>query len=496
MKLPYTSLQHAVAHAEESNELAERLDGMPVVCCSLHSQVVPVCAGIGDGCARRVRPASRRRAARVAFGRRARAQGSRPAPHGRSPSARAWTATSIACRRHRPSRGRRRPGSTSSCAPSAPASSARSRGSGTEGSRRPRRRTPRRRSADGRSSPRECRMPTSANATAACRTTRRPCSRSVSARFGCDGQGRRGLARGLRRPAALAYGARARRGSGVLRRRLRRRPGRAEYARVMEERKLGPVVGLGTSGTFGGDSALAREVVSAAIAAGSRLVDTSPMYGEAEASLAVAFEGRRDEVTLATKIWAETLEEGREQYRRQLEWFERVDVQQIHNLVNWREHLEWIEAEREAGRVGQGRRHALESRRAAGSRRRAAHRAVRAGAAPLQPGGARVRARAAADRRGAGPRGDRHAAVRGRRPARESASAARRSSRCGRSASRPGRRRCSSGCSPTSASTSPSRQRRSRSAPARTPPPARRPGSGRKSASTSRSLRSVRLRSS
>ena len=121
---------------------------------------------------------------------------------------------------------------------------------------------------------------------------------------------------------------------------------------VMEERKLGPVVGLGTSGTFGGDSALAREVVSTTIAAGSKLVDTSPMYGEAEASLAVAFEGRRDEVTLATKIWAETLEEGREQYRQQLEWFERVDVQQIHNLVNWQEHLEWIEAEREAGRVG------------------------------------------------------------------------------------------------------------------------------------------------
>ncbi|MGH3018420.1 MAG: aldo/keto reductase, partial [Gaiellaceae bacterium] len=120
----------------------------------------------------------------------------------------------------------------------------------------------------------------------------------------------------------------------------------------MEQRKLGPIVGLGTSGTFGGDAKLAREVVSSAIESGSKLVDTSPMYGEAEASLAVAFEGRRDEVTLATKIWAQTLEEGREQYRRQLEWFERVDVQQIHNLVNWQEHLEWIDEEREAGRVG------------------------------------------------------------------------------------------------------------------------------------------------
>ena len=49
MKLPYTSLQHAVPHAEETETLVRGLGGMPVVCCSLHSQVAPVCAGIGDG---------------------------------------------------------------------------------------------------------------------------------------------------------------------------------------------------------------------------------------------------------------------------------------------------------------------------------------------------------------------------------------------------------------------------------------------------------------
>ena len=47
MKLPYTSLQHAVVHAEEQGVGRESLDGLPVVCCSLHSQVAPVCAGIG-----------------------------------------------------------------------------------------------------------------------------------------------------------------------------------------------------------------------------------------------------------------------------------------------------------------------------------------------------------------------------------------------------------------------------------------------------------------
>src|SRR4051794_1067778 len=46
MTLPYTPLQTAVPHAEEDGELASSLDGLPVVCCSLHSQLVPVCAAL------------------------------------------------------------------------------------------------------------------------------------------------------------------------------------------------------------------------------------------------------------------------------------------------------------------------------------------------------------------------------------------------------------------------------------------------------------------
>jgi Protein of unknown function (DUF3866) len=47
MTLPYTPLQHAVVYAEEGGTLATALDGTPVVCCSLHSQLAPVCAGLG-----------------------------------------------------------------------------------------------------------------------------------------------------------------------------------------------------------------------------------------------------------------------------------------------------------------------------------------------------------------------------------------------------------------------------------------------------------------
>jgi diketogulonate reductase-like aldo/keto reductase len=112
------------------------------------------------------------------------------------------------------------------------------------------------------------------------------------------------------------------------------------------------VVGLGTWNTFGGDGRLAARIVGTALDAGARLSDTSPMYGGAEASLAAALAGRREEAIVATKIWARTVGEGRKQLRRQLDWFGRVDVEQIHNLVLWREHLAWLEGERDAGRVG------------------------------------------------------------------------------------------------------------------------------------------------
>jgi hypothetical protein len=46
MKLPYTPAQHAVRHAEEDGPVADALGGLPVVCCSLHSQVAPVCAAL------------------------------------------------------------------------------------------------------------------------------------------------------------------------------------------------------------------------------------------------------------------------------------------------------------------------------------------------------------------------------------------------------------------------------------------------------------------
>lgn len=46
MTLPYTPLQAAVRHAEENGQFPAALAGLPVACCSLHSQVAPACAAL------------------------------------------------------------------------------------------------------------------------------------------------------------------------------------------------------------------------------------------------------------------------------------------------------------------------------------------------------------------------------------------------------------------------------------------------------------------
>lgn len=120
----------------------------------------------------------------------------------------------------------------------------------------------------------------------------------------------------------------------------------------MEERRLGPVVGLGTWNTFNGDLTAAQAVVDVTLQSGGRWVDTSPMYGAAERTVAQALEGRRDQALVATKIWTPSSAEARRQMADQLEWFGgRIDVEQVHNLVVWQEHLPWLEAERASGRV-------------------------------------------------------------------------------------------------------------------------------------------------
>jgi aryl-alcohol dehydrogenase-like predicted oxidoreductase len=130
----------------------------------------------------------------------------------------------------------------------------------------------------------------------------------------------------------------------------------------MERRTLGssgldvPAVGMGTWRTFdvtGQDAEdNARAVLDAAFECGAAFFDSSPMYGEAERVLGRALRGRRDQALIATKIWTRSDSEGRQQAERALGYFGgRVDLYQLHNLVNWERHLEMLEALRAEGRV-------------------------------------------------------------------------------------------------------------------------------------------------
>ena len=131
----------------------------------------------------------------------------------------------------------------------------------------------------------------------------------------------------------------------------------------METRPLGksgvavPVVGMGTWRTFDVRGAAAEanrsDLVSAALAAGIRLFDSSPMYGEAERVLGLGLAGQRERAFVATKIWTDSTEEGQAQLTAALGFYGgRVDLYQVHNLVAWQEQLSLLEAAHSAGQVG------------------------------------------------------------------------------------------------------------------------------------------------
>jgi diketogulonate reductase-like aldo/keto reductase len=138
-------------------------------------------------------------------------------------------------------------------------------------------------------------------------------------------------------------------------------PGPAERRDGLENRSLGndrvsvPAVGLGTWRRLEAAAVAGRqrELVEAAIAAGIRVIDTSPMYGEAEELLSGALDGRREQVFVADKVWTPSADDGAAQLSRAVNWYGgRVDLMQVHNLVAWKAHLPVLEAARDRGLVG------------------------------------------------------------------------------------------------------------------------------------------------
>lgn len=121
-----------------------------------------------------------------------------------------------------------------------------------------------------------------------------------------------------------------------------------------------PVIGLGTYqvldvGTDDSERAPLLDVLRALVDHGGSLIDSSPMYGRAEAVAGdlVATLGLRPRVFLATKVWTS----GRDAGIRQMEdsfrkmRTDRMDLMQVHNLLDWRTHAETLDRWKSEGRV-------------------------------------------------------------------------------------------------------------------------------------------------
>ncbi|HVP66718.1 MAG TPA: aldo/keto reductase [Anaeromyxobacteraceae bacterium] len=121
-----------------------------------------------------------------------------------------------------------------------------------------------------------------------------------------------------------------------------------------------PAIGLGTWQTFDvGPSAAARaplaEVLRRFFAAGGRVVDTSPMYGRAESVLGDLFAevAPPEAPFVATKVWTTGRAMGEAQMRASAQRLRtaRIDLMQVHNLLDWESHLPVLREWKAAGRV-------------------------------------------------------------------------------------------------------------------------------------------------
>ncbi len=121
-----------------------------------------------------------------------------------------------------------------------------------------------------------------------------------------------------------------------------------------------PVIGLGTWQAFDvGLTADSRrqleEVLSLFVKFGGRVIDSSPMYGRAEEVIGdlTATLGILDKLFLATKVWTHGKESGVKSMERSMALLrtKRIDLMQVHNLVDVHTHLATLREWKEQGRI-------------------------------------------------------------------------------------------------------------------------------------------------
>jgi diketogulonate reductase-like aldo/keto reductase len=129
---------------------------------------------------------------------------------------------------------------------------------------------------------------------------------------------------------------------------------------IPSTREALPVIGCGTYIGFdhapdSADYALLPGVLEALFAAGGKVFDSSPMYGRAEATVGelLTSNAQRAQSFLATKVWTQGGDAGIRQMADSMRLLrtERIDLMQIHNLLDWRTHLATLRRWKEDGRV-------------------------------------------------------------------------------------------------------------------------------------------------
>lgn len=121
-----------------------------------------------------------------------------------------------------------------------------------------------------------------------------------------------------------------------------------------------PVIGLGTWIEFNvGNDPVARdaraEVMRHFFANGGRVIDSSPMYGSSQQVIGYGLEklGKVSQVFSADKVWTPFLADGKAQMETSRGYWNvpRFDLMQVHNLVDWKEHLPLLLDMKESGRI-------------------------------------------------------------------------------------------------------------------------------------------------
>jgi aryl-alcohol dehydrogenase-like predicted oxidoreductase len=121
-----------------------------------------------------------------------------------------------------------------------------------------------------------------------------------------------------------------------------------------------PAVGLGTWQTFDvGPRATERtelkEVLRLLVEHGASVVDSSPMYGEAERVVGdlAADLGIHSRLFLATKVWTSGREAGIRQMENSFRLMrtQRIDLMQVHNLLDLATHVKTLREWKAAGRI-------------------------------------------------------------------------------------------------------------------------------------------------